>query len=85
MPKIFMVALVMSMFTIGSVFAGEKSAFSSLDTDGDGFISKTEAAANEGLSSAWSQVDADMNEKLDESEFSAFETKEMPATDSPAK
>ncbi len=85
MQKIFMVALVMSMFTIGTAFAGEKAGFSSLDTDGDGFISKTEAAANEGLSSAWSQVDADMNEKLDESEFSAFETKEMPTDAAPAE
>lgn len=49
------------------------AAFSELDEDGSGDISRREAEDNERLSDAWEQFDVDNNDQLDRIEFSAFE------------
>lgn len=51
----------------------ELAGFSELDQDGDGEISREEARASEELSRAWEQYDADSDDRIDRSEFSAFE------------
>lgn len=99
MSKYFVAVLVSLMFGISNAFADAamakaaeeaestmataKVTFEQFDTDGDGFISKTEAMENENISKNWTQADKDSNNKLDVSEFSAFESREMfnPADD----
>ncbi len=49
--------------------------FNQLDTNRDGKLSRSEAQANGRLSGQWSRMDADGNGKVDQSEFSAFESK----------
>lgn len=60
------------------LFAGplhaEGSAFQKMDVDANGYISPEEAQANTDLSARWNDLDADKNNLLDMSEFSAFET-----------
>ncbi len=55
--------------------------FSSLDTNGDGKISKEEAQGE--LKSNWSKADANSDGSIDQSEFSAFEA-ENPSAAAPA-
>lgn len=58
-------------------FADEpKLTFEALDGDGDGYISQTEAQAQKELSEHWKQADQNKDNKLDISEFSAFEGRE---------
>lgn len=56
------------------------NAFYSLDQDADGYLSQQEA--DEELRAQWSEVDRDADGKVDEAEFSAFETTrtESPST-----
>ncbi|MFN2308617.1 MAG: hypothetical protein ABR553_02620 [Gammaproteobacteria bacterium] len=49
------------------------SLFQNLDADANGYISEQEAAANPDLHARWQELDADKNNQLDVSEFSAFE------------
>jgi len=59
-----------------AVLAGQTSdnaAFKQLDKNSDGYISIEEAAANAALVKSWKKFDKDINEKLEMSEFSAFE------------
>lgn len=61
-------------FTAGTAMAGEQaSKFKKLDTNQDGYISATEASANETLRKQWKAIDQDGNNRIDQSEFSALE------------
>ncbi|WAC62928.1 EF-hand domain-containing protein [Pseudoxanthomonas sp. SL93] len=52
-----------------------KQGWADVDTDGDGSISKQEAAANAGLSQVFDQADADTDGKLTADEYKAFVSK----------
>jgi len=47
-------------------------SWASVDTDGDGSISKTESSANAGLAQVFDQADADKDGKLTVEEYRAF-------------
>ena len=51
------------------------STFSTMDKDGDGYISIVEATGNEELLRDWAKFDLDSDGKIELSEFSAFESK----------
>ena len=52
------------------------TTFSTMDKNGDGYISIVEAAGNEELVRDWAKYDLDADGKIEVSEFSAFESKE---------
>lgn len=52
-----------------------QQGWADVDTDGDGSISKEEAAANPGLSQVFDQADADADGKLTADEYKAFVSK----------
>lgn len=52
-----------------------QQGWAEVDTDGDGAISKQEAAANPGLSQVFDQADADADGKLTADEYKAFVSK----------
>lgn len=58
----------------------ESQMFRSLDQNQDGTISKQEAQKDQQLSKNWSQYDTNKDDKIERSEFSAFEAqmKESP-------
>ncbi len=67
------------MIASAAAFADSKSpvlSFDEMDIDGDGYLSNVEANARPDLTEAWRRIDADSNNRLDISEFSAFEAKE---------
>lgn len=65
---------VFALLAAGSaVQAAGDNTFKALDTDANGYISATEATANQDLSARWEELDKDKNNQLDQSEFSAFE------------
>ena len=74
------------LFPLG-LSAGETKStsddFNNLDKDKDGFISKAEAKDNMDLAKNWDLVDKDHNDKVEMSEFSAFEAY-VPAEDDEA-
>lgn len=57
----------------GAVFAVHEDAFSQLDTNEDGYISREEAQGE--LVDEYASVDHDQNGLVDQSEFSAFEVR----------
>lgn len=67
-------AVVALITASGALQATVGNSFKALDSDADGYISATEAAANQDLSTRWNELDKDSNNQLDQSEFSAFET-----------
>lgn len=52
----------------------EQQRFKTIDTDGDGFISEAEAREHHRLLESWKKADLNSDGKIDQSEFSAFET-----------
>ena len=58
--------------------AQHQQRFRTMDTDGDGYISQTEASGHQGLSNNWQQADRNADGRIDEGEFSMFE-EDMPA------
>ena len=70
-----MIGMFGSLLLSSAVFAAdmEKPDFYALDTNQDGTLSATEAAADPELSKNWSEIDKDENGAIDEAEFSAFE------------
>jgi len=83
MSKYIVAVVVVLMFGFGHVFAETKVTFDQFDEDGDGYITKSEAADSSNMTKNWKQADKDSDNKLDVSEFSAFEGKErfVPADD----
>lgn len=59
-----------------SVISADKTTmkFELLDSDSDGFISRSEATQNNRLRERWNSVDKNKDGKLTEKEFSAFAT-----------
>ena len=55
--------------------AGENAYFTKLDINGDGALSKEEAAADPVLMESWTTADVNQDGKLEQVEFSAFEMK----------
>lgn len=64
--------LAVALFS-GTAIAGG-TAFSKLDTNHDGKISKQEAAADPAVEAHFSQADANKDGSLERSEFAAMET-----------
>lgn len=80
--KLFLTVVFSSLLSFAglSIAAEEEQAvqvktFDELDTNHDGYISKTESKAYKELNAEWSKADTDKNGKLDVTEFSAFESK----------
>ena len=74
MRKTLLVMLLVFGVSAISVMAGEANqAFTDLDQDGDGYISRSEGTTRSDLREHWATVDADKDGQLTESEFSAFE------------
>jgi hypothetical protein len=75
--KEIMLVAVIALVPVGVSAAGSKSSdqamFNKLDTNHDGYISKDEARSNKELTEDWKRADRNRDDKLDESEFSAFE------------
>ncbi|MEJ2609685.1 MAG: EF-hand domain-containing protein [Candidatus Thiodiazotropha sp.] len=65
-------------FTVAT--AGDASAFTKLDTDGDGYISAEESTVDKALYNGWAKIDANADGKVDAAEFSAFEISTPPLT-----
>jgi hypothetical protein len=59
------------------LYAMENAAatFDELDDDKNGYLTKSEAMKRGDLKKNWKSIDTDANDKLDISEFSAFESK----------
>ena len=55
----------------------QQQRFEAIDTNGDGYISEQEAQAQQRLLDSWGDVDLNSDGKIDQSEFSAFETEEV--------
>lgn len=77
MVKYLVAVLLTLLFTIGIAMAEAPKTFDQMDSDGDGFISKSEAADRADIKQNWSQADTDRDNRLDAAEFSAFEGREM--------
>ena len=69
----------------GTASAESQTPYTDLDRNGDGKISKTEAGADQQLSSQFQQIDTDGNGVLEWGEFARFESEgdmsEQPTTD----
>ena len=62
-------------FAATSAVLAEQTGFSSLDADGDDYISAEEAGMNPMLKDNWDSVDTNKDGKVEKAEFSAFEEK----------
>jgi hypothetical protein len=60
-----------------SAASGGHQTWQSVDTDGDGAISKQEAQVNAGLASIFDQADSDADGKLTTDEYKAFVAKQQ--------
>lgn len=58
-----------------AVSADFPATFEALDTNGDGYISNEEASARKDVTKSWQAIDKNTDNKLDISEFDAFEGK----------
>jgi Ca2+-binding EF-hand superfamily protein len=84
-------AILLALFLAGVALAAEQEeeqpastlTFDELDTNHDGYISKTEASVRKDLTKGWKTADKDKDGKLDVSEFSAFEAKERYTIEGP--
>ena len=62
-----------ALFLCGSAAAADYPlTFESLDTDGNGYISQSEANARSDLSENWKDIDKNSDKQLDIAEFDAF-------------
>ncbi len=78
MSKKILIAAV-TLAASGAVMA--EGIYSALDTDKNGVISQSEAAAVPSLVKQWKKLDVDGNGELTSEEFAKFETSDMPSTD----
>lgn len=69
--SLIVVAMGVGPFANAAMDESEQK-FDNLDTDGDGFISRSEATANNILRERWNDVDKDKDGKLTTQEFAAF-------------
>ncbi len=72
--EVLSVVLILGMSPL-TVMAGNEEAtykFEYLDSDGDGFISKSEATLNLRLRERWNDFDVDKDGKLSSNEFNKF-------------
>lgn len=60
-----------------SQYQSSDETFQSLDTNNDGKLSKSEAAAAPNVKDHWSKADTNNDGSLDKAEFSAFESSHM--------
>lgn len=67
---------VCALLISGLAVSGD--VYTSLDTDQNGVISVSEAAAMPELSERWKEIDADANGELSAEEFAQFEIIEVP-------
>ena len=67
--------LILGLGVVTALSAEEVKTFDELDVNADGYISKEEAMAQKSITRNWTKVDADKNDRIDISEFSAFESK----------
>lgn len=59
--------------TAGGAVEQTGNEFSSLDANGDGYISREEAASDDEIANNWSEADQNNDGQLDQSEFAQFE------------
>ena len=71
-----LVVLLLPLFA-GNVFAEKLQNFDELDADGDGYITKKEGRDHTEIKTNWMKADTDNDGKIDVSEFSAFEGRNM--------
>jgi hypothetical protein len=69
----------------GEAGMGGTASFSSLDTNGDGYLTKQEAEARSGLVENWEQADSNGDQQIDTTEFAAFEIEEVSQPTAPAE
>ena len=72
----FIIGLITLTFITVSVAKEKQITFDQLDDDVNGYISPSEASARPDLKKNWKSIDTNADDKLDISEFSAFEAKE---------
>ena len=68
---------VLFIFFCSNVIAEEVRNFDDVDEDGDGYITKKEARDLTEMKTNWMKADVDQDGKIDVSEFSAFEGRNM--------
>lgn len=81
-------ALLLAGFAAAPAMAQEASSqpqsqghsWDALDTDGDGSLSRAEAAAHPGLAAVFGDVDADGDGKLTAAEYRDYAARQTPAT-----
>ncbi len=71
MRKLLVLAVFAASFSLVAM-AGEEE-YKALDADQNGTISAEEAAAHEGLSESFAEVDANADGEVDQAEFAQFE------------
>jgi len=69
--------LVLAFLYSVNILAEELQTFDDVDEDGDGYITKKEAKDLTEIQTNWMKADTDKDGKIDVSEFSAFEGREM--------
>jgi len=70
------IGIVTLTFTTISFAKDKEITFDQLDDDVNGYISQSEASHRPDLKKNWKEIDTNADDKLDISEFSAFEAKE---------
>ncbi len=71
LAKYIPIALGSSMLLAAAASAADNPRFEELDTDGDGYISQSEAGALPCLSSAFSEIDSQSEQGLNRGEYLA--------------
>ena len=71
---IYIAAIALGISSLSVIVAEDetKQKFENLDSNGNGFISKSEATQNIKLREHWKDIDKNMDEKLTKKEFSKF-------------
>lgn len=72
----FIIGFVALTFSTMSFAMEKEITFDQLDDDVNGYLSKSEANDRPDLKKNWKSIDTNADDKLDISEFSAFEAKE---------
>ena len=64
------------MKTQQQMWLDQRRRFNAIDTNRDGYISEQEANKQQRLLKSWGKADLNSDGKIDQTEFSAFETEE---------